>query len=272
MDFPISQLTSLIPVELDLISTLKFIAMIAAAGLVISILGRLVFGKHSALNHAVSSSMGIVFVYVATVVIYTFNPQGLSRFLAPLPFVGFSGDYLYLFNFRLAAFPDLCSEVLSLILLAFLVNCIDSIIPKGKTKIRWFILRFLSVVLSIWLHYGITWVLETYLPGVLVTYAPILLLTVLLVSVMIGFLNIVLSLVMVLMNPIFGILYTFFFSNIFGKQISKAILSAALVTALLFVLEAFGYGIICISATALLSYLPLLIALLALWYLIGHLL
>ena len=155
---------------------------------------------------------------------------------------------------------------------AFLVNCIDSIIPKGKTKIRWFILRFLSVVLSIWLHYGITWVLETYLPGVLVTYAPILLLTVLLVSVMIGFLNIVLSLVMVLMNPIFGILYTFFFSNIFGKQISKAILSAALVTALLFVLEAFGYGIICISATALLSYLPLLIALLALWYLIGHLL
>ena len=272
MDFPISQLTSLIPVELDLISTLKFIAMIAAAGLVISILGRLVFGKHSALNHAVSSSMGIVFVYVATVVIYTFNPQGLSRFLAPLPFVGFSGDHLYLFNFRLAAFPDLCSEVLSLILLAFLVNCIDSIIPKGKTKIRWFFLRFLSVVLSIWLHYGITWVLETYLPGVLVTYAPILLLTVLLVSVMIGFLNIVLSLVMVLMNPIFGILYTFFFSNILGKQLTKSMLTTVLICVLFFVLSYLGITMICISPAVLIPYLPLVIVLLGLWYLIGQLL
>ena len=272
MDFPLSQLTSLIPMEIDLISTLKFISLIAAACLTVSVLGRMVFGKHSALNHAIASSMGIVFVYVATIVIYTFNPQGLSRFLAPLPFVSFSGEYLYLFNFQMAAFPDLCSELLSLILLAFLVNCIDSIVSKGKTWIRWFILRFLSVSLAIWLHYGVTWALNAYLPGVLVTYAPILLLGFLLISVLLGFLNTILSLVMVIVNPIFGILYTFFFSNIFGKQISKAILSAALITALLFVLEFFGYGVICISAAALISYLPLLIALLALWYLIGHLL
>ena len=106
----------------------------------------------------------------------------------------------------------------------------------------------------------------------LLTDAPILLLGFLLISVLLGFLNTILSLVMVIVSPIFGILYTFFFSNIFGKQISKAIFSAALITALLFVLEFFGYGVICISAAALISYLPLLIALLALWYLIGHLL
>lgn len=272
MDFPLSELTALIPKEIDLISTLKFIVMIAAACLTVSLLARMVFGKHSALNHAISSSTGIVFVYVATIVIYTFNPQGLSRFLAPLPFVRLSEEYLTLLPFRDAAFAELCSEFLSLILLAFLVNCIDSIIPKGKTWIRWYMLRFLSVVLAIWLHYGVNWALNAYLPGVLVTYAPILLLGVLLVSMLIGFLNMLLSLVMVLANPIFGLLYTFFFSNILGKQISKAILSAAVVTALIFLLESFGYGIICISAAALLSYLPLVIALLALWYLIGHLL
>lgn len=272
MDYPLSQLTSLIPMEIDLLSTLKFIVMIAAACLTVSILGRMVFGRHSALNHAVSSSMGIVFVYVTTIVVYTFNPQGLSRFLAPLPFVQFSEDYLTLLPFRDAAFSDICSEALSLILLAFLVNCIDSIVPKGKTWIRWFLFRFLSVALAILLHYVVTWASNTYLPGILVTYAPILLLGILLVSLLIGFLNVILSLVMVIANPIFGVLYTFFFSNILGKQISKSILSTAVITALIFVLEQFGYGIICISAAALIAYLPLLIALLALWYLIGHLL
>lgn len=272
MDFPLSHLTSLIPTEISFLPTLKFIALITAACLAFGILVRMVFGKHSALNHAVSSSMGIIFVYVSTIVVYTFNPQGLSRFLSPLPFVQFFENRLVLLPFRDAAFPVICSEALSLILLAFLVNCIDSIIPKGKTWIRWFIFRFLSTALAIGFHYLVNQVLNMYLPGVLVSYGPILLLCILLAALLIGFLNILLSFLMVIVNPIFGILYAFFFSNIFGKQISKAVLTAALITVLIYILEVFGYGVICISAAALISYLPLLIALLALWYLIGHLL
>ena len=272
MDFPLSQLASLIPMEVSFLSTLKLIAMIAAAGLTFGILARMVFGRHSALNHAVSSSMGIIFVYVATIVVYTFNPQGLSRFLSPLPFVQFFEHRLILLPFRDAAFPVICSETLSLILLAFLVNCIDSIIPKGKTWVRWFIFRFLSTALAIGFHFVVNQVLNMCLPGVLVAYGPILLLGILVAALLIGFLNMLLSLVMVIANPIFGILYTFFFSNIFGKQVSKSILSSAVIMILLFVLEQFGYGVISITAAALISYLPLLIALLALWYLIGHLL
>ena len=268
----ISQLTALLPAELDLLSVLKFIVMVAAGALVLSGLGRLVFGKHSALNHAISSAMGIVFVYVATVVIYTFHPSGLSRFLAPLPFVELSQDYLYFLPLKSAAFSEICSELLSLVLLAFLVNVVDSLIPKGKTWVRWFLLRFLSVALAIGLHYLANTALVSFLPGVLVTYAPILLLGLLIGSLLIGFLNLILSLVMVIVNPIFGILYTFFFSNIVGKQLSKAVLTAALVTVLIFLTEMLGYGVICISAAALVSYLPLLLALLALWYVIGHLL
>ena len=268
----ISQLASLLPVELDLLSVLKFIVMIAVGSLVLSCLGRLVFGKHSALNHAISSAMGIVFVYVATVAVYTFNPSGLSRYISPLPFVELSQDYLYFLPLKSAAFSEICSELLSLVLLAFLVNVIDSLIPKGKTWIRWFLLRFLSVALAIGLHYLVNSALVSFLPGVLVTYAPILLLGLLIGCLLIGFLNLILSLVMVIVNPIFGILYSFFFSNIVGKQLSKAVLTAVLVTALIFVIEMLGYGTICISAAALISYLPLLIAFLALWYVIGHLL
>ena len=272
MDFPLSQLTSLLPVELDLLSVLKFIIMVAICSLIMSLLARMFFGKHSGLNHAISSAIGILFVYVFTVVIYTFHPQGLSRFLSPLPFVQFSQDYLYILPFHNAGVPAICENLLSLVILSLLVNVVSSLIPGGKTAVRWYLLRFLSIVLAIYLHYGVNWLTRTYLPGVLVTYAPIILIGILIGSFLLGVLNVLLSLVLTVVHPLIGALYAFFFSNIFGKQLSKSILTTLLVSAVFYVLEYFGYGAICISAAALISYLPLLIVLLLLWYLIGHLL
>ena len=39
---------------------------------------------------------------------------------------------------------------------------------------------------------------------------------------------------------------------------------------IVYLLGYFGYTVICISASALAAYIPLLIVLLLLWYLIGH--
>ena len=270
MDFPLSQIAALVPSQIDFLSVLKFIALLVVAGLIFSTLCRLVFGKHSALNHALSSAIAIVFVYVAAIVIYTFFPQGFARFLTPLPFVQFSDGFLYLLDFSTASFTTICTEILSLYLLSFLVNAIDSIIPCGKTRSRWLFLRMLSIVLALTLHDILTWASNTYLPGLLVTYAPIILLGVLLVSLLIGFLNLILGFVIAAWNPIFGILYSFFFSTLIGKQLSKAALSTGFIIALLCLLISLGYGVIAISAAALLSYLPLLLVLLLLWYFIRH--
>ena len=272
MDFSLSQLSPYLPVEIDFLSMLKFIGILMAASLLFGLLARFIFGKRSKVNHAVSSAMGILFIYIVTIVVYTFEPGGLSRFLSPLPFVRFAQGLLTILPFRGSEFPTICEHILSLVVLSFLVNLLDTFIPKGKSVCRWYLLRFLSVILAMGLHYLVTWASRTYLPGVLVTYAPMILLGILLVMLLLGVLNAVMSLVQVAVNPILGGIYTFFFSNILGKQLSKSILTAALICGLFYTLEQLGYTAICISAAALLSYLPLLAALLVLWYLIGHLL
>lgn len=272
MDYPLTQLTSILAVEIDLLSMLKFIGCFAAGSIILGLLGRIIFGRLSSLNHAVSSAMGILFIYVVTIVVYTFDPSGLSRFLSPLPFIRFSQEYLHILSFRYASIPAICENVLSLIILSFLVNLLDSLIPKGKTARSWFLLRILTVVLAMGLHYAVNWASHTFLPGVLVTYAPIILLAVLIIMLILGVLNVILSLVLVAVNPIIGAIYTFLFSTLIGKQLSKSILTTFIVCGIVYALEHFGYSVICISAAALISYLPLLIVLLVLWYLIGRLL
>ena len=59
MDFPMPDLSGYIPAELDLISTLKFLAMFAAGFLILGILGRMLLGRRSGANRALSSAVGI---------------------------------------------------------------------------------------------------------------------------------------------------------------------------------------------------------------------
>jgi len=48
--------------------------------------------------------------------------------------------------------------------------------------------------------------------------------------------------------------------------------TTAVLTALVFAMEHFGIFLVSISLTALIAYIPLVIVLLILWYVIGHIL
>jgi len=260
------------PAEIDLISTAKFMLYFAAASLILGVLGRLVLGKHSSLNHALSASMAILFIYAVTIAVYTFKPWELELLLSPLPFATFAGDYLIILPLFDTAFPALCSEILSMVILAFLINLVDTFIPRGESVISWFFLRVLTIVLCMGLHFGACWVFETYLPEVLVTYAPMILLFLLVFMVFSGAISLVLGLILTLNSPFLGAMYTFFFSNIVGKQVSKAIFTTVILCGIVYVMGYFGYTVITITAAALMTYIPLALVLLLLWYLIGHVL
>lgn len=264
--------SSYLPTEIDLVNAAQFMLFFAAGVLILSVLSRVVLGKRSSLNHSLSSAIGILFIYAVTIVVYTFKPWNLELLLSPLPFVSFSGEFLVIFPIADAQFPALCSQLLSLVILAFLVNLIDTFLPKGDNPITWFVLRLLTVVVSMILNLAARWAFQTYLPGVLVTYAPSILLMLLVVLMLSGVLNLILGLVISMTNPFLGAMYTFFFSNIVGKQLSKAVFSSAILCAIVYLLEHFGYTVICITAAALMAYIPLAIILLVLWYLVGHVL
>ena len=266
------ELADLVPANVEPLSMLKFIGIFAAAAILIGLLGRVIFGKRSSLNHALSSAMGIFFILAVSTLIYVFDPRSLAQYLSPLPYVAFSGDYLVLFSFTGSGIAAICDELLSMIILAFLVNLLDTFVPKGKNLVTWYLFRFLTVLLAMGLHYAFTWASNTYLPGVLVTYAPVILLILLVLAVLMGLLNVVLSVALTVVNPIFGALYAFFFSTLVGKQLSKAICTTFVLTAVVVALGYFGCTMLCIAGSALAAYIPLLIVLLILWYLIGHIL
>ena len=260
----------LVPVDLNLAHIGKFLLIFSAGALILSLLGRLILGKRSSLNHSLSSVMAILFVYALTIVVYTFKPWNLDSLLSPLPFVTFFNDYMVVMPV-VGIYPTvLARELLSLIILAFLVNLLDTLIPHGESALGWFCLRFFTVGLSMVLHLVIHWAFNTYAPSFLVEYAPLVLLILLVSLLVLGFLNAVLGLILTVSNPVVGAVYYFFFSNIVGKQLTKAVFSSGILCVILFLMDRFGYSFVHISVSALSAYGPIALISLVLWFLIGH--
>lgn len=247
-------------------------ALILLVGsLLISLLGRFVFGEKSALCYAMSSAIAILFIYAVTVVLKSLGAE-FGRWIAPLPFVTVTDSSLALFSFTGAHYTTVCTEILSMIILAFLVNIVDGWLSKAKNFFTWLFLRIVTVVAAYAMHLIVVWAFATFLPEGLVTYAPTVLLGVLVLMLLTGALKIVVGLALSTVNPIIGGLYTFFFATIVGKKLSKAVLTTAILAALVLLLRYVGITAISIASAALIAYIPFIILLIALWYLVNRIL
>lgn len=267
MDFILKQLNDL---GFDTPLFLRSAVLLAIGSILLGSVGRFVFGKRSSLHCAVSSAIGILFVYAVTIVIYATGAE-LQNLIAPLPFVDISGQNLSIFIFAGAAFTDICSQVLDMVILAFLVNLLDGILPKGKNFFLWLLLRVLTVVGAMALHILCNWLIGLFLPQGLMQYAPMVLLALLAILLLVGCLKIVVGAVLTTVNPIIGILYTFFFANIVGKAVTKAALTAGILSGLVYLLNYIGVTTLSIAASVLVAYIPLVLALMIIWYVIGRL-
>lgn len=272
LDFPLPDISEYIPTQVDILSMLKFLALLAAGTFLLGIISRIFTGKSSGLSQALSSAIGIFFIYAITIAVYTVKPWNLHKLLSPLPFVAFAGEYISFFPLLCGNISAISYEVLSLLILAFLVNMLDTFISKGDSVVSWFLLRFLTVILAMLCHLAVRWAIGNYLPDVLTNYAPMILLGVLAALLLLGVLNIGLSLVLTAVEPILGAIYAFFFSNIVGKQVTKAVVTTGILTATVFLLEHFGVFLVSVTLSALLAYIPMLAVLLILWYFIAHVL
>lgn len=253
--------------NIDFSAYVKAVLILLVGSIALSLLAKFIFGKKSILGHSVSSAIAVLFIYAATVVVRCWG--GLDSFTTPLPFVTISKDYLLLFSFSGAHYTTICSELLSLIILAFLVNTVEHWLSKGESFFLWIFFRILIVAVAYVLHLLVVGLFARLLPEGLVTYAPTVLLGILLLMLATGLLKILVGLVLSTVNPIIGGLYTFFFANMIGKRITTAVLTTALLVGLLFILNALGITAILLGVSALLLYIPLFLILLILWYLIS---
>lgn len=235
----------------------------------LSIFGRFVFGKRSMLNNAVSSAFGILFIYAVSVVLRSAGAQ-FNSFIAPLPYVSISGEQMALFDFTNAHYTTICSEVLSMIILSFLVNLADGWLPKGKNILGWVFFRCLTVVIAYLLHLIVVGLFATYLPEGIVTYAPVILLALLALLLLTGILKVLVGALLTTVNPIIGGLYTFFFATVIGKQITKAVLTTVILSGLVLLLRYIGVTVISIASAALVAYIPIMVVLIVLWFIVSR--
>ena len=257
-------------VDLHFDTFLKAVGMMIVALLLLAVVGRFVFGKRSALSRAVSSAIGILFIYAVTIVLSGAGDE-FQKFIAPLPFITIENESMVLFNFQ-ADYTVICSQVLSMIILSTLMNLVDGWLPTGKNVFVWILFRCLAVVGGLVLHLVVSGLLTNYLPEGLMTYAPVILLAILVLMLLTGALKFLVGLVLTTVNPLIAALYTFFFANIVGKQITKAILTTGILAGLILLMQELGVVAISIASAALAVYIPLVLLLVLLWYIVGKLL
>lgn len=266
MDAIIKQLSSL---DVDFWYLGKIALVLLLGTFLLSALGRFIFGKRSALNNAVSSAIGILFIYAVTAVINSAGTQ-FESLVTPLPFVTISGEQMRIFSFENAHYTVICSELLSMVILSFLVNLADGWLPRGKNIFSWLFFRCLTVILAFFLHLVAVGLLATYLPEGIITYAPVILLAILVLLLLTGALKILIGALLTTVNPLIGGLYTFFFATVIGKQVTKAVLTTVILSLLVAVLNYIGCTAISVAPAALTAYIPFLLILAVLWYIVGR--
>lgn len=260
--------------EIILSDMVLYIFIFSLAVLCITLVARLLLGKDSSLKHALVSSLGIIMLYALCVIVYTFDPAGLKKYLAPLPFVFFIEDEITLFNFATADFPNICMQLLSMVILAFLVNQINSYTPPNLKPLGWLLHRSFCVCLAFFGHYLVHRIMEKLvdkvLPDQVLEFAPMILLGILIFMFLLGFIKFLIGLVLTVANPLFGGIYTFFFANKVGKNLSRSLGTTATLTVFVFALHRLGYHAFPISPEALDRYFPFAICVMILWVIIGH--
>lgn len=260
-----------VQVKVTAVQYLKFVGILLFGILLISSLTRFLFGKKAQINLAVTSAVEIFCVYVINTVIYALGLQ-LQQFLTPLPFVAMVEDYMVLLPILSSEFTEICHHVLKLLIIAFLVNLVNEFVPKGKHIVTWFLLRFATIVVCVAVIYFAELLLTTYIPQGLTEIAPTILLCVLVALVLLGSLKVLTGAALAFLDPIIAGLYTFFFSNFIGRALAKAMVTTALLTGVVVLLDVLEISVVLITASALVAYIPLLLIVLALWYIVGHIL
>ena len=240
-------------------------AILLLGTLLMGTVARFLFGKNSNLSHSVSGTIGILFLYALTVVLHSLGAQ-FQSFVAPLPFVTISGDTLYLFAFDGTDYTLVCSELLNMIILAFLANLVGALLPKARNFFLWVLSRSLTIVVAMVLHLLIQQLFTSLLPQGILTYAPVILLAILVLMLLTGALRFLVGLVLTSVNPLIAAFYTFFFATLVGKQLTRAVMTTILLSALVYALNCVNIFAVSIASAALMAYIPFVVLLVLLWY------
>lgn len=248
----------------------EFIKVILPMGIVCFVLGllfRLIFGKKSNLNRAITASIAILICYVVSLIVYGFEPR-LGQLVHSLPLVTLEGSVVTVASFAGLDLPGICNLLFPVVVLSFVVNLLETLLPKSKNVLLWLATRLALLVLSMVGYMLAMTLINTLVPAAWLQWLPMLLLGVLALSFLLGALKLLLGLVLSAINPIIAACYAFFFGHSVGKSMSRSLLTTLILTVSILALHHFGYSQLDLAGIDPGVYAPGGALLLVIWYLI----
>lgn len=265
----------IIPVgEIELTRPYLFLLLVCAIVLIIRFALKVIFKKAEHMQRALSISMNIVLIYCIFALCHTFNPLGIQEYLGrlTLPFIRFEDDkLLFLFSIH-DTFPEVCTQILCMIFLAFLVSQVFEFKPGNVTPLGLKCARLIAALFFIGVYYGayrVMMKLVSYIPDYFLPYLPIGALCVLAVLYILGWLKRVMVKMLVTLNPTFEGLSGFFFTNRFGKHVTRAMYTTFFLTLLTIGFEWAQISELSISPAGLWDGILILVSVLILWGTVG---
>lgn len=253
---------SLAPAGFDWLGFFKTLLILSATVLALGLLGRLIFGKKSLLNQSLSTAISIVLCCILTVCLNSLGAS-LESLLTALPFLDISGNDLQL----QLSIADLATPLLSMVVLCYFVNQTDRWLPEGKGIFGWFFFRCCGVLLAMVLHRAVTGITCVLVPDPVLFWASWILLGALVLMLLLGALHLLLG----GKKALFRSLHDFFFKNDIGKSVYRAVLTTLILALLTWIASLLGVNSLYIGFDGIGSLIVVLI-LLAIWFVIGHLL
>lgn len=195
-------------------------------------------------KEGIIAALSILVFCVAYALIHIFKPLGLDDYLVlPLPFLDFQEGNMILMAYEVnekgwVVIPKLCSNITSMLLLAFLVNQIYAFKPGNLKTPGWLVFRFFSTLIAIGVYYGVHLVLRKFLGRIpdgselqhFMRFVPILLLGALISLFLVAWCKKHMGIFQKVINPAFEGMYGFFFTNRFGVQLTRAMATTLILT------------------------------------------
>lgn len=255
----------------DMFHTLFYLIGVA---LILAAMVRLIHKKTSQYNHALSSAMALMFMYLLMILLHRVIPEIVDPVLDKLPLidVNFEKGTISLFQFSGERFSESCQELVYLMILSFCLIGLDDIIPDAKNTPSWMLLQFIIACIALAIYCFVLKAINMFLPDLFNSFAPMILVSILLFMVFLGLLKVILTLMVVAVNPLLGAISAFFSGNKLGMALGKSVMCSFVMIAMTIFLKFKELTVISIAdMTFLVCLLPLVILAL-LWVVIGHIL
>lgn len=264
---------SMFPRNFHPFDMLPTLGLIIAVVFMLAVMIRIIADKASKYNHALASAMALLFVYIFLMMIHDTNPpEFVKEALRILPLIDYESGVVTIFKFSGDNFLPIFEELLYAFILSFILIGLDDLIPDAKNAIAWIVLQVIIAAVSVFLYWGVIKAINAMIPGILDSYAPLILGCILLFMIGLAILKLILGLLVVAVNPLLGAVSAFFGTSPVGKSLGKAALCALFLCAVAFFVGNAGLTTFALAdLTFMVCFLPLFVVML-LWFVVGNVL